>query len=104
MAMVPCSPLRKTSAVNDAPYRTPVSISCPLIREAAVPDQGNRTSRSGAARLAATAAGTPYPIAPLVGPSGSAGRCTSSSGGAKIAKFPGVVGDDLLGGKSRAAS
>ena len=69
-------PLLTTSTTIAASYCTAVASSCPVIRKSPSPAIAT-TSRSGNSSFAATAAGTPYPIAPLVGAS-CVGYCLNS--------------------------
>src|SRR6516164_11658066 len=71
--MVPYIALLNTRTIGPTPSSIEVASSCPVIIKPPSP-QKPTTSRSGWTSLAATAAGTPYPIAPLVGPSWRPGR------------------------------
>ena len=68
MRMVPNMLLLKTRMITPALYCTAVASSCPFIKYSPSPAKVT-TVRCGSMILAAIPAGTPYPIAPLVGAS-----------------------------------
>ena len=68
MRIVPYMPLSNTTTMNPAPYCTAVASSWPVIRNSPSPAR-HSTGRSGCAIAAATAEGSPAPIAPEVGAS-----------------------------------